>query len=454
MPERRGHRRRRHRRRLNRRRLCLLLTLIFGVVLTVYLHVLRSLSISIDSSQTKKKNLRTTTTTTTTTTTDSQPAATTIFVENPNVNYNVHAFYYPWYCNPQTDMKEGYMHWNHPLLPHWDPNVAKRYPSGRHTPPDDLGSSFYPQLGAYSSADPDTIKQHMEWFVHAGVGVAVVSWLPPHKHDDNGPPIAERLPQLLDIALMQGIRIAIHMEPYEDRTPESFLQDVRQILNAHGDRPALYKLAHGGGGGGGGGPSESSALLPVLLFYVYFDQYQILSDDWKLIFQIGDFLALTFALIVEESHWKEYVIDAGFDGGYTYFASKTFTYGSNPKHWKHFQSMVMASQQQYNKLFVPSVGPGYDDTRVRPWNAVNTHDRGDGGEYYQQEWKAAVDAGVSMVSITSFNEWHEGTQIEPAIPKTFKEYTYRDYRADGPTAYLDLTRKWVERFEQNNNRGG
>jgi hypothetical protein len=33
-------------------------------------------------------------------------------------------------------------------------------------------------------------------------------------------------------------------------------------------------------------------------------------------------------------------------------------------------------------------------------------------------WKAAIQAGADRVTITSYNEWHEGTQIEPAIVPT------------------------------------
>ena len=55
--------------------------------------------------------------------------------ETPPLNYYLHVFYYSWYGNPQFDGK--YIHWNHPVLSHWDPQITKKYPKGKHNPPDE-----------------------------------------------------------------------------------------------------------------------------------------------------------------------------------------------------------------------------------------------------------------------------------------------------------------------------
>ena len=86
----------------------------------------------------------------------------------PAPNHNLHTFYYPWYGNPEFDGK--YLHWNHPFIPHWNKKEAKKWPSGRHTPPDDIGSNYYPALGAYSSRDPKVIDDHMQQMRTAGIG--------------------------------------------------------------------------------------------------------------------------------------------------------------------------------------------------------------------------------------------------------------------------------------------
>eukprot|EP01103_Thecamoeba_quadrilineata_P004887 TRINITY_DN14761_c0_g1_i2.p2 TRINITY_DN14761_c0_g1~~TRINITY_DN14761_c0_g1_i2.p2 ORF type:complete len:138 (-),score=9.85 TRINITY_DN14761_c0_g1_i2:18-431(-) len=133
----------------------------------------------------------------------------------------------------------------------------------------------------------------------------------------------------------------------------------------------------------------------------------------------------------------DHVKASNFDGFYTYFASKGFTEGANPEIWSQLKKFAT----EKNLLFVPSVGPGYDDTRVRPWNNENTQSRSN-GLYYQNYLDAVLKVSPPYVSITSFNEWHEGTQIESCQPYD----TYQDYLPNSPTHYLELTASFVDRY--------
>jgi len=45
------------------------------------------------------------------------------------------------------------------------------------------------------------------------------------------------------------------------------------------------------------------------------------------------------------------------------------------------------------------------------------------GAYYDRMFEAGIAVDLPDISITSFNEWHEGTQIEPATPKKIEGYT-------------------------------
>ena len=91
------------------------------------------------------------------------------------------------------------------------------------------------------------------------------------------------------------------------------------------------------------------------------------------------------------------------------------------------------------------------DTRIRPWNGRNTEDREE-GRYYENMFLNAIHAGPDYIGITSFNEWHEGTQIEPAIPLQIPSYTYEDYGAEtDPMFYIRKTRELIDQFESGTN---
>lgn len=345
----------------------------------------------------------------------------------------IHAFYYMWYGNPEKDGK--FYHWNHPYLPHWKPEVSKNYPLGRHLPPDDIGASFYPKLGCYSSRDPALIEAHMHQLRKAGVGVLSVSWYPAGKADDEGFPPDPLVPLLLDIAEMYSIQVTMHIEPYKGRTPGTVRNDLKYIQEKYSSHPAFYKQSRDG----------SSELLPLI--YVY-DSYINKARDWAEVLKPnmpnsirGTALdCIVIGLLVERNH-QQLILNGGFDGFYTYFASNGFSYGSSTRKWKE-----MAEFAKKNRLiFIPSFGPGYDDVRVRPWNKGTSKLR-ESGKYYRDMSAVAVRTrvgpggqGTGVVSLTSFNEWHEGTQIEAAIPKATDSFTYADYRPDQPEFFLEVT---------------
>lgn len=91
---------------------------------------------------------------------------------------------------------------------------------------------------------------------------------------------------------------------------------------------------------------------------------------------------------------------------------------------------VSHSAQVREKLFTATVIPGYDDTVVRKFGFRR---RREDGKYYEKIWKIALESSPDWILITSFNEWHEGSEIEPS-----KEYGDK---------YLKITAKFADIFK-------
>ncbi|XP_062889248.1 glycoprotein endo-alpha-1,2-mannosidase-like isoform X1 [Mobula hypostoma] len=351
----------------------------------------------------------------------------------PAVNYDLHAFYYSWYGNQQIDGK--YIHWNHPLVPHWDPKIASSYPKGRHNPPDDISSNFYPELGPYSSRDPAVLDEHMRQFRAAAIGVLALSWYPPGLSDDNGEPTDDLVPAILEAAHKYQLKVTFHIEPYEGRE-HTFHRNLKYIIHKYGSHPAFYRHK-----------TNSGKSLPM--FYIY-DSYITSPGSWANLFSASgsssvrntQYDALFIALIVEEQHKNE-ILQGGFDGMYTYFATNGFSHGSSHQNWQAIKDFCDSN----NLMFIPSVGPGYIDTSIRAWNNHNTRNRVN-GKYYETALSTALLIRPEIITITSFNEWHEGTQIEKAVPKKTSQVVYLDYLPHKPDIYLEITRKWAEKFHK------
>eukprot|EP00727_Mastigamoeba_balamuthi_P014215 m51a1_g9416 putative glycoprotein endo-alpha- -mannosidase (1076) ;mRNA; r:352396-357808 len=364
---------------------------------------------------------------------------------------DVHVFYYPWYAEPSADGR--WSHWNHRILPHWTPGTRDQYPHDvAYEPPDDIGSNFYPALGPYSSRNRTVVDRHMEDLRDY---VVVVSWWGPrdaaNAADGEGYTTDETMQLLLDSARAKGAKIAIHLEPYKGRNAQSVARDLEYIERVYGGHPALYR-----------DPRRSNRFL----VYVY-DSYLTGNAEWAGILKPHSpnsirgkrHDAVVLGLVLDQGAAGALVQQGGFDGVYNYFAADRFTWASTRENWPAITREVAGT----DGLVSLSVGPGYIDTRIRPWNSANTRER-DGGRYYTEGLAAALGARPTYLSITSYNEWHEGSQVEPAIPKTAAKslyaqppgthacssapgaFCYLDYSPRSPRYYLELTQEHALRF--------
>lgn len=252
-------------------------------------------------------------------------------------------FYYPWYATPAVDGA-----WQH-----WDQNS--------HRPPGDVYSRFYPAGGPYSSSDAAVLDRQMTQIATAGVDQVVVSWWGRGSVEDT------RLQRVVDAARSRRLDVAVHLEPYDGRSPATLAADFARF-----------------------------ASLGIRDVYVYHPR-DFTTSAWASLraSAIGLRLFAGTELVGFASAGR-------FDGVYTY---DFVTY-----HGGKF-ARLCAQARAAKLLCAPSVGPGYDGVRAgeppvgRPRRNGKTYDR---------LWSAALRARPDVVTITSYNEWGEGTQIEPA----------------------------------------
>ena len=317
------------------------------------------------------------------------------------------AFFYMWYGSDAHD--STWRHWN----------------QNGHTPPDDIASQFYPERGPYSSRDPLVMAAQMADLRSARIGVIAVSWWGQGGWDD------QSLNALFAAAEAAGVKIAFHLEPYQGQTAASAAADIRYLLGRFGSSPALYRLARATSG------DASTAPRPV--FYIFAPSRMPAADLKAAIHGLRG--TADDAIVMVHSPRAVTATRVGADGVYTYDPM------GSPADFK----VLVADCRTANVICSPSVSPGFDNRQAVavPQPVIS---RQNGGRY-DSTWLAAIATLPEWISIVSFDEWHEGTQIEPARDYTAGMRTYVGYegafdstRADAPRAYLVRTLHWVNDY--------
>ena len=262
-------------------------------------------------------------------------------------------------------------------------------------------STYYPARGLYSSSDPRVLAAQLREIARARIDQIVVSWWGRGSAEDR------RLEVVVAAARRAGVAVAAHVEPYPGRTPASVVDDAASLrARGAGD---LYVYA----------PEDAPA------------------EEWK------QALARVDGRVFAQTPLAGFAAAGGFDGVYTY---DILVYGGG------MLARLCAQAHRRGLLCAPSVGPGYDARRALPGDRrVKPRRR---GRTYDAMWAAALRARADVVTITSYNEWHEGTQIEPARAHVDADgeryagydgaYGRRGKRAE--RAYLDRTAYWARRF--------
>ncbi len=267
-----------------------------------------------------------------------------------------------------------------------------------HRPPVDIYSPFFPLRGVYSSSDAKIQAAQLKEIAGAGIDELVVSWW------GRGSATDQRLETLLGAARKRHLVVAAHIEPYPDRTPASVAEDVAYLAG-----------------------------LGITDVYVY-NAESIPAADWAAARE-----GMAQVRLFAQTPYVGFASAARFDGVYTYdivgYGPDTFGRLCNQAHARGL-------------LCAPSVGPGYDavkadgDPRIKPRR---------NGKTYDGMWRAALAAPTDLVTVTSYNEWGEGTQVEPARPmRGYQSYegAWGLHGTSAAYAYVARTAYWAARLHK------
>jgi glycoprotein endo-alpha-1,2-mannosidase len=286
---------------------------------------------------------------------------------------------------------------------HWLPTVSLGGP--------EIASNYYPARGLYSSSDPRVVGAQMREIAAAGIHEVVSSWWGWGSAED------QRLPLVVRAAGAAGLVVAVHIEPYPGRTIQTVEADIAHLRT-----------------------------LGITRFYVY-RPFDFAEADWA---ALRD--RLTGVQLFAQTALPGHAAAARFDGIYTYdvllWGSDTF-------------GRLCRQAHSVGLLCMPSVGPGYEASRST--GDLRTKSRRDGATY-DAMWRAALGSSADGVTITSYNEWHEGTQIEPAQALHVQaaavgamdsyEGAYGLHGRAAQRAYLDRTAYWTVAFARSRGYSG
>ena len=286
-----------------------------------------------------------------------------------------------------------------------------------------------PQGGGYQSDDAGVIARHIGQAQAAGLDGFAVHWFAPNERTDaNFAQVLNQSPAGFD----STVTFLHHILPGVNQ--QGVVDALRHLINTHSGHARFFRV---------GGK-------PVIMFS---DMYRAPgpggsrpASDQDTATAVARWAEIRQAVDPGHETWwiaeglkPDYL--AVFDGLYVYkidHACCPNAYASAPRWAGWVRDWEQRSGQP--KLWVGTVMPGWNDLNsaqshcvdLRVSSAPFARDRADGA-YYARTWEALLPTQPDFILLHSFNEWVEGSYIEPS--------------AHFGDLYLQLTAQWAARYK-------
>jgi hypothetical protein len=273
-----------------------------------------------------------------------------------------------------------------------------------------------PRLGQYSSSDQVAARRHVQWAKQAGLDFFMISWLGPQGREDQNFRHAV-LPEIEDqgfhFAFLYDTALALDLSAGKPLDFDQKLKDGKRAgerFLSHFDYLADAYLKH----------KNQLTFKGKVVVNLYLVRDMVHAAPY--LKQLRDRLqnrGIALFLIADVVYWAQ---PGSLDWTFlkeNFQAITAYNMYYRPLFLDRVRSQFQACDRmarEHGLVFIPNVMPGYDDTPLRGRDRA-TLDRQD-GVFYRSYWEMAaafVKADQPFLLITSFNEWHEGTEIEPSL---------------------------------------
>lgn len=273
----------------------------------------------------------------------------------------------------------------------------------------------------YDSDDPAAIKRHIDMARSAGVDGFTLNWFAPGDRTDGN--FATLLTQSQGSDFRSTVVFSRHIWHGAGASQADVVAAIRYILETYAGHPNFLRIngqpvlfftdVYRVPRAGGQTPQQAWAGIRAQVDPNY--------DQWW----IAEGLDASY-LQVMDGLYVHKITHAAYPNDYT----KASLWATRVRSWEE--------QTNRQKLWVATIMPGWNDRNAgcRPDVRVptNPHLRArNNGAFYRATFEAALQSAPDILWVNSFNEWIEGTYIEPSAQ-------YGD-------AYLTLTRQFAQQFK-------
>lgn len=319
--------------------------------------------------------------------------------------------YMPWYNAKPSGDRWGW-HWT---MNHFDP---EKQTDGKR----EIASKYYPLIGPYDSGDPHVLEYHLLLMKMAGIDGVVVDWYGLTDFRDYAI-LHRNTTRLLQQCERLKMKFVIC---YEDQTIPA-LVDGKKITAADRESHAVKEIDWLGKYWFKSGSYVKLDGKPVLLS---FGHAGLTNDEWA---------RCLSRLESQVAYFSQDFRREGAVGGFGWPAPNI-----GIEQIDRFLSESIKWPQS-----IPAAFPRFDDIYKEAGVSDGFPQLADkGGRTLKETLVKAIDSGAPIVQIATWNDWGEGTQIEPSrelkyrdleiVQQLLRERRFTDYQHDDLTLPLRL----------------